>query len=457
MSLTVAAVALPAVAQTTAERKVSDDEAPTNVSAEQMTGRPDREVVLERDVEITRGETTVNSDHATYWIEEDEVEASGNVRMTRFGDRYTGDKMRLKMDTGEGYVENPTYHMKANNAHGTADRLDFESQERARVSSGTYSTCEGPNPDWYLESSTMTFDKGLDTGTASGAVIYFKDVPIIGTPYISFPLSDARKSGFLPPSIGTSSRGGLEIMTPYYFNIAPNRDFTLSPRYIARRGLMIGGEARYLDYDYSGETKFEYLGDDRETHTNRYSISSQHRQRLTPQALFAWNLNGASDDDYPSDFSQNLATSTERLLLRDLNFTYKGSFWAATARASNYQVLQDPDAPITRPYDRLPQLTWRGQQYDVGGFDWSTTVQATSFWHPDYVRGDRFVVNPSVSYPIVRPSYFITPKVSLTATSYNLQNTAAQFNNGLTYDSSPGYALPTFSLDSGLIFERDTN
>ena len=456
MSLTVAAVALPAVAQTAAERKVSDDEAPTNVSAEQMTGRPDREIVLERDVEITRGETTVNSDHATYWIEEDEVEASGSVRMTRFGDRYTGDKMRLKMDTGEGYVENPTYHMKANNAHGTADRLDFESQERARVSSGTYSTCEGPNPDWYLESSTMTFDKGLDTGTASGAVIYFKDVPIIGTPYISFPLSDARKSGFLPPSFGTSSRGGLEIMTPYYFNIAPNRDFTLSPRYIARRGLMIGGEARYLDYDYSGETKFEYLGDDRETHTNRYSISSQHRQRLTPQASFAWNLNGASDDDYPSDFSQNLATSTERLLLRDLNFTYKGSFWAATARASNYQVLQDPDAPISRPYDRLPQLTWRGQQYDVGGFDWSTTVQATSFWHPDYVRGDRFVVNPSISYPIVRPSYFITPKVSLTATSYNLQNTAAQFNNGLTYDSSPGYAVPTFSLDSGLIFERDT-
>src|SRR5690606_12575387 len=154
-----------------------------------------------------------------------------------------------------------------------------------------------------------------------------------------------------------------------------------------------------------------------------------------------WNFNGASDDDYPNDFSQNLATSTERLLLRDLNFTYKGSFWAATARASNYQVLQDPDSPIARPYDRLPQLTWRGGQYDVGGFDWSTTVQATSFFHPDskIPRGDRFVVNPSVSYPIVRPGYFITPKVALTATSYSLQN------NGTNYDSSPGYTLPTFS------------
>lgn len=448
--------ALPAAAQSAAQ-KAADDQAETDVSAEQMTGRPDREIVLERDVEIIRGGTTVNSDHATYWIEEDEVEASGNVRMTRFGDRYTGDKMRFKMDSGQGYVTNPTYQMKANNAHGTADRIDFESQDRAIVSSGTYSTCEGPDPDWYLKSNTMSFDKGTDTGTANSAIIYFKDVPIIGTPYISFPLSDARKSGFLAPSIGSSSRGGLEIMAPYYFNIAPNRDFTLSPRYIARRGLLLGGDARYLDHDYSGETKFEYLSNDQETQTDRYSISTTHRQRLTPQASFGWNINAASDDDYPSDFSQNLATSTERLLLRDVYFNYSGSFWTATARASNYQVLQDPDSPISRPYDRLPQLTWRGNQFDVGGFDWAATIQATNFWHPDYVRGDRFVINPSISYPIVRPSYFITPKVSLTATSYNLENTGAQSNNGLTYGTNPGYVAPTFSLDSGLIFEREAS
>ena len=460
MVMTVAAavsVSQTVFAQTAESKQASDEEAPTNVSAEQMTGRPDREVVLDRDVEITRGETTVNADHATYWIAEDEVEANGNVRMTRFGDRYTGDKMRLKLDSGQGFVENPTYRMKANNGHGTADRIDFESQERAIVSSGTYSTCEGPDPDWYLKSNTMSFDKGLDTGTANSAVIYFKDVPILGTPYISFPLSGERKSGFLPPSIGSSSRGGLEVAVPYYFNIAPNRDFTLTPRYIARRGLMLGGDARYLDYDYSGETKFEYLNDDNETHTDRYSLSTQHRQNLSPEASFGWNINLASDDDYPSDFSQNLATSTERLLSRDLYFKYQKDFWTATARASNYQVLQDPDSPITRPYDRLPQLTWQANRYDVGGFDWAATVQATKFWHPDFVRGDRFVVNPSVSYPITRPGYFITPKVSLTATSYNLQNTGAQFNNGLTYDASSNYVLPTFSLDTGLVFEREAS
>lgn len=445
-----AAAALPAAAQT-ATQKAADDQAETNVSAEQMTGRPDREIVLERDVEIVRGGTTLNSDHATYWIEEDEVEASGNVRMNRFGDRYTGDKMRLKMDSGQGYVTNPTYQMKANGAHGSADRMDFQSQEQATVSNGTYSTCEGPDPDWYLKSNTMSFDKGRDIGTANSAVIYFKDVPILGTPYMSFPLSNERKSGFLPPSIGSSSRGGFEVMVPYYFNIAPNRDFTLSPRYIARRGLLLGGDARYLGEDYSGETKFEYMSNDRETHTDRYSYATKHTQRLSPQASFGWNISGASDDDYPSDFSQNLATSTERLLLRDVYFNYSESFWTATARASSYQVLQDPDSPITRPYDRMPQLTWQAGQYDVGGFDWKTTVQATNFWHPDLVRGDRFVVNPSISYPILRPSYFITPKVSLNAVSYNLEKV------GSSYDTNPSYATPTFSLDTGLIFERESS
>lgn len=449
---------LPAAAQTAPKPLATDDsEAPTEVSAEQMTGRPDRELFLDRNVEITRGGTTINADHGTYWIVEDEVEANGNVRMTRFGDRYTGDRMRMKIDTGEGYALNPTYHLKETNGQGRAERIDFISKEQADVTDGTYSTCEGPDPDWYLKSNTMSLDKGRDVGTAGTTIVYFKDVPIIGTPYMSFPLSDARKSGLLPPNIGTSSKGGLELAVPYYFNIAPNRDFTFTPDYIERRGLQLGGDARYLGRNYAGETKFEYLNNDAETGTERYSYTTVHQQRLTPRLQFGWNISGASDDDYPDDFSRNLATSTNRLLLRDVHASYAGDFWTATARASSYQVLQDDNSPITRPYDRLPQLTLQAGRYDVGGFDWSSMVQATQFWHPDFVRGDRFVVNPKISFPIVRPGYFITPKLSLNATSYNLENNAAQFNNGRQYGSSPGFVLPTFSLDSGLIFERETS
>lgn len=454
MTAVVAAVSASpfALAQTSAQpAKVKNPEAETNVSSEQMTGRPDRELILDRDVEIIRGETTLTADHATYWIVEDEIEASGNVRMNRFGDRYTGDKMRYKMDEGQGYVTNPTYHMKDSNAQGRADRIDFETEDRALITQGTYSTCEGPDPDWYLESNTMHLDTGKDVGTAGATVIYFKGVPIIGTPYMSFPLSDARKSGVLAPTMGTTSTGGFEVTAPYYFNIAPNRDLILSPKYIARRGVQLGAHARYMDTDYAGETKAEFLPNDTQTKENRYSIASTHIQRLTPQASFGWNVKAASDDNYAADFSRNLATSTERLLLRDLYANYAGNFWNATVRASNYQVLQDVTAKIGQPYDRLPQLTLQTGRQDVNGFDWTTTVEATRFWHPDLVRGERYVLNPGISYPIVRPAYFVTPKVSLHATSYNVQNPSTRTS------SSYNRTLPTFSLDSGLIFERETS
>ena len=454
MTAVVAAVSAStfALAQTsTKPAKAKSPEAETNVSSEQMTGRPDRELILDRDVEIIRGETTLTADHATYWIVEDEIEASGNVRMTRFGDRYTGDKMRYKMDEGQGYVTNPTYHMKESNAQGRADRIDFETEDRALITQGTYSTCEGPDPDWYLESNTMHLDSGKDVGTAGATLIYFKGVPIIGTPYMSFPLSDARKSGVLAPTMGTTSTGGFEVTAPYYFNIAPNRDLILSPKYIARRGVQLGAHARYMDTDYAGETKAEFLPNDTQTKENRYSIASTHAQRLTPRLLFGWNVKAASDDNYAIDFSRNLATSTERLLLRDLYANYAGNFWNATVRASNYQVLQDVAAPIARPYDRLPQLTLQAGRQDVNGFDWTANTEVTRFWHPDLVRGERYVLNPSISYPIVRPAYFVTPKVSLHATSYNVQNPSARTS------SSYNRTLPTFSLDSGLIFERETS
>lgn len=463
MTTVVMTVSAPLVfAQGNIPVEATDDaDAVTNISSEQMTGRPDRELMLDDKVEINRGGTTMHADHATYWVVDDEVEATGNVTLSRFGDRYTGDKMRFKMDTGVGYALNPTYFLKESNGQGRADRIDFESREQATITDGTYSTCEGPNPDWYLQANTMDLDTGREMGTTGTTIVYFKGVPIIGTPYLSFPLSNARKSGVLPPSIGSSSKGGLEVSVPYYFNIAPNRDLVLTPTYITRRGLQLGGDARYLGYNYAGETKFEYLPDDQQTQTNRWSLSSQHLQRLSPRLSFAWNVNAASDDDYPDDFSRNLATSTQRLLLRDLSTTYAGNFWSATARVSGYQVLQDINSTIIQPYDRLPQLSLHAGRYDDNGFDWSTDVQATRFWHADFVpstsildtrvRGDRFTINPKISYPIIRPEYFVKPQISLHATSYNVTNPATDVN------SNYSMVVPTFSLDSGLIFERETS
>lgn len=448
----VAVTTVPALAsaQTGTKRpRAEEKELPTTVNAEQMTGRPDREVILERNVEITRGATTVTSDEARYDIIDDRVDAQGDIRMRRFGDTYTGDELRLKMDAQEGYVLNPTYHLEANNGQGHAERIDFEGEQQATVTEGTYSTCEGPDPDWYLKSSKLDLDGLREEGYARRTLLYFKGVPILPVPAMSFPLSDARKSGFLPPTIGTTNKGGLEISTPYYFNIAPNRDLTLFPKLISKRGLQLGAEARYLGESYSGTTYVEVLPNDREAKRDRYSYSSVHNQALGRGFSLAWNLNGASDDNYPSDFARSITTAWSRVLARDVALSYGGSFWNATARTTSYQVLEDPLSPIGPQYKRVPQVTLTAGRLDVNGFDWNVDSEFSRWEHPTSVSGNRFFVNPRIAYPVIRPGYFITPKLSLHLSRYQLESTSTAPARDLSR------SIPTLSLDSGLVFERD--
>lgn len=445
----------------TAPPRAGDQDAPVVVRAEEISGRPDRQLNLEREVEITRGATRLVADTACYFRVEDEVTASGRVQMWRFGDRYKGDALQLNLETGKGWVRRPEYHLGLTNAQGRANRIDFLSEDQALISDGTYSTCEGPDPDWYLKSSTLRLDSGRDVGAAGKTVIYFKGVPILGTPAMSFSLSGARRSGWLPPSIGFGSKGSAEVMVPYYFNLAPNRDLTVFPRLMFDRGLQLGATGRYIGAtgagSYAGETHVEGLRNDRITHTDRWLVQSLHSQAIGAGWSYGWNLHAASDNEYPSDFSRSVAASAERQLLREVRTDYYGQYWNLTARVQNYQVLQDPAAAtnpsltVARPYDRLPDLNFHAGRYDVRGFDWALDAELTRFSHPDeahFVNGSRAVVVPQISYPWVRPGYFVTPKLILHASKYDLDS------NG-TNPTSITRVLPTFSLDSGLVFERD--
>lgn len=432
-------------------RSKADKNCPQTAEAETITGSPDRVMYLYNDVELTQCETQVVADKATYHIVEDRIEASGQVRMTRFGDLFTGDELNLKMDTGLGYMLEPEYHLASNNAQGQAPRIDFENEDRAKVINGTYSTCEGPDPDWYLKSGTMDIDRSVDTGTAHNATLYFEGLPILYAPIMPFPLSDARKSGFLAPSEGNSNRGGLQIETPYYINIAPNRDLTLFPTWINDRGVQLGADARYLGQSYYGETKVELLPHDRLTDSERWAISSVHSQILAPGWNLSWNINAASDADYPNDFTRSITNASQRLLGRNLSLSYSEAFWSVQLNATGYQVLQDPLAPITPQYDRLPQFLAHVGRQDNYGFDWSLDFEAVRFWESGVVGGDRYTLTPRLSYPIITPSGFITPKISFNLSQYQLQD------QGIGVPSDITREVPTFSLDSGLVFERDTN
>ncbi len=445
---------------------LNDDSAPNSpvkLEAQQINGRPDRTITLEKDAKVDKGNSHIEADDIHYDIVDDKIKALGHVFIDRAGDKFTGNQLQLKMDTGIGYMNSPVYRLLRKNAQGRAERVEFDSQDSATVLGGDFTTCEGPNPDWYLKSSKLSLDNDSGTGVARNAILVFKGVPIAGTPYISFPLAEERVSGFLAPTFITSTTGGLEVTTPYYIDIAPNRDLTLYPHYISRRGLMLGSEARYLDRDYAGQTRAEYLNSDAVTGENRYIVSSQHRQNFGSGLTFNSNLNAASDDGYPNDFPYSLGYSnpatSRRLMLRDAMLNYSDTDQRAMFRVTDFQILQDPRAPIAIPYARLPQLTYQKFNYFDNGLSLELNSDFTRFSHATGFQGatqvvknaDRMVLNPRMTYRWQRPGAFIKPSLSLHMTNYNLDQ--------IPYATmtAPARAVPTASLDSGLIFERDAS
>lgn len=436
--------------------KLQQDEAPTVAEGEELSGRPDREIRLLRNAEITRGESVINANDLYYDIVDDRVDADGNVRILRSGDRFEGTVLKLKLDTGVGYMNSPVYRLLRRNAQGHAKRVDFESEDVAVITDAVYTTCNGPDPDWYLKTSRLTLDDGAGIGEARNAVLVFKGVPIGGTPMVTFPLAESRQSGFLPPTVTTSSNVGLQVTLPYYWDIAPNRDVTLLPRYLSNRGLMLGADARYLDRDYSGESRVEFLNDASYSDSLRYAISVRHKQNLAPGTDLAVDFNRASDDNYARDFPFTYVFErsgfNRRLLPETATVSYSpGGLWSGTFKVSDFQVLQDArGTQIIQPYARLPQVSLNYLDETDSGFSVAMASQYTHFMHPDpaLVQGDRVVVNPRLSYDFLQsPGFFLRPSVSVHGTLYNLDRPA---------DATPSRVLPSVSLDSGLILERNT-
>jgi len=438
-------------AQTGAQTRLAG-EAPVHAEAERITGDIEDTVTLEGKARLQKADSAIEADTIRYTQSDDEVHAIGTVRVERGGDVFTGRELRLRLDARRGYFLGPEYTRAGSDARAGAARIDFLGPERIELTDATYTTCTVENLDWYIQADSITLDEATQVGTGRNAVLYFKGVPIMGTPWLTFPLSDERKSGLLPPTFSLTSRGGAEIAVPYYWNIAPNRDVTFYPRIISRRGLQLGGWARYLEPTYGGDVRAEFLPEDRQIRSSRYSFAALHNWGRGNWSGY-WNVNKVSDDNYFVDFSRNISAASQRILPRDaaLTWTSDSGFWSATARISRYQTLQDFANPIVEPYEKLPQLALRGERLDMGGFDVAMYADATHFRHPTLVDGTRSLLTSSISYPYVTPGYFIKPKLSLHGSHYSLGNTLPGNPDSLHR------FLPTASVDAGLIFERDSS
>jgi LPS-assembly protein len=448
------------------------DALPVFLESDKLQGHSEKEIEAEGNVKLRRGGQAMFADWMRYDQPANEIRARGHVHLEQRGDIVDGERLHYNLGTDRGFMEKPRYTLTpvpeatatgpvkprfaGADARGRAERLLFEGPGRYRAEQAEYTTCEPGKDDWFIRSRDLDLDKNRDVGVAHNASIVFMDHTIFYSPYLSFPLHEQRKSGFLTPHVGSSSRSGFETTIPYYWNIAPNRDATIAPRLLTKRGIQLNNEFRYLEPTYSGEARFELLpGDRQKDDTTRYAAFLQHRQTLPYGWYGTLNLQKVSDDTYFTDLSTRIAVTSQVLLPREGTLSRSGSWgstgiYGLTAQVQRWQTLQaDPLAPITPPYNRQPQISFVAQNWDLMRTDFDLLGQYVDFNHPTLANGKRLVAYPSVSLPLQNSYAYLTPKVGAHFTHYALDRNTTTLPDATR-------TLPIFTTDAGLLFERDT-
>lgn len=478
-----AAGALPHPA-TTPFSHVGKDAAPTHVTARHIEGINEVETVAAGDALLERAGDSLRADRIIYRQADDEVEAIGNVRLSAPDSVITGPRLRMRLEESTGEFESPAYtirHMPSPvpepaltmsglpamdaegrvlatsgrmiqpppvTGSGAAERIEFRGENQYRLENASYSTCAPGQRDWEIAVDALDLDYDSEIGTARHATVRFKNVPVMYAPWMSFSLSNQRKSGFLTPTIGSTSKSGLEVAAPWYWNIAPDMDATITPRVMSRRGLQLNTEFRYLDYAYQGLVRAEYLPGDKLANRDRYGYAVAHTQNLGRGFGFSMNVNGVSDDDYYSDLSTRVASVSQGNLLRQGVLTYGGAWYSAALNVQTFQTLQN----LAKPYQRLPQLTVAANRYDLPlGLAFNFSGEYVDFDHPTNVLAKRTILYPQLSLPFATAAFWVTPKLGLHYSRYQLDRQAAGVPDQHTR------SLPIFSVDGGFTMERDTD
>lgn len=464
------------------------DESPMFVSAKASRYEQDKQAAtLAGDVVLRQSSIQIEADEATLHQAENRGELKGNVRIRDNGMLVVGDRAEIQLDNGEAKVENAEYVIHKGHVRGSALYAKREENAIVRLKDGTFTRCEPGSNAWHLKGNNVKLDPATGFGTATNVTLRVKDIPVFYTPYIYFPIDDRRQSGFLAPGFSTSSDTGFSLSTPYYFNLAPNYDATLYPTYMAKRGLLLEGELRYLTQSSEGQIGGAWL-DDKEDERKlqsdyqdqRWLFNWQHRQGLDGRLLAEVDYSDISDPYYFQDLSSDLENlETPAFLNQRGTLTWRGDSFTARLNAQGYERTSVID--IT-PYERLPQLTLDGKlPFQPGGLDlfyaseyvrFERNLRSGNFidengnpapWYDNNVRGlarangERLHLEPGISLPLDWSWGFVKPGLKYAYTRYDLDlDSIGKSQVGGNFQNSPDRSVPIFSVDSGLYFDRNT-
>jgi LPS-assembly protein len=403
------------------------------------------------DVQVKRADQSITADQVTYNSSKDDASATGDVFYQENGFALYSEQAELQLANDTGQFKNNQFILEGNHARGTTKTTNLVNRNITQSTHITYTTCAPSVNDWELQAQKLELNKETGRGTGRDVWVEVFDIPLLYTPYISFPIDDRRQSGVLAPTFGSSDTTGIDLAIPYYWNIAENYDATITPRIMSDRGLMLGGEFRYLSNHSEGQIAAEILSDT-VTDDLRGQFSFQNKSTISPRLSSDIDLNYISDDEYFEDFGNTLISSSNRYLRSQASLNYRANNWNLLTKIDNYDSIDDSISSINRPHRRLPQVLFNLHETDAFGIaKIDMRNEFVYFEHSADVDAKRVDLHPGISIPFKTPASFITPRVSLRHTSYRLNDQAAGIDN------QQSRTLPILSVDSGLFFERELN
>ncbi|MEX0619503.1 MAG: LPS-assembly protein LptD [Pseudohongiellaceae bacterium] len=458
------------------------DTADTLFTVQNFSGASNEVITIDGPVMLQQGNRTIeNTGETVISRNDDTLRMEGDVEFREPNLLLRGSSALVDRENNINQVESASYVIHDFGAHGSAGRITYNSESDIIViENGQFSRCEPGSNFWYLEADQIRLDQVEGRGYADSVTLKVREVPIFHYPFtLPFPLGDRRMSGFLAPSTGHTRDGGYDLAVPYYFNLAPHYDATLTPRILTDRGLMTGAEVRYLAPWSINTVNLAHLGDD-----DRYELSPAGEPLVdSPPVEDRWFLgyehfgalgdnwstfvdyNAVSDAEYFRDLgSSGLNVASRTHLNRQGRLDFNGALFQASVNVQRIQVI-DPFIPadgISKPYDKLPEFDIRTGFALPGAVDFTLQGEFTSFdrnldesllsmtqtANGALVTGDRLYLEPALSWALEAPGWFLRPTAKYKLTGYDLENQALGLND------DPEFGVGVFSVDGGLVFER---
>lgn len=392
-------------------------------------------------VETWRGDTLLQGDTLHYRQDQELLELQGNLRVRTPTIALSGSRGRFWRERDRGEIEQAEFIHLPLHAFGHAEQIVMEGNDWMQLQQASFTTCNPGVLGWQLQAESITLDQRKNEGAVYDATLQFGDLPLLWLPYINFPLS-GRKSGFLAPKVGASEDNGSDLTLPWYWNIAPNRDATLTPRLMSQRGAMLQSEYRYLERNSNGILHYHLLPRDQRTGERRSLIDLTHQHRFGHGWHLDLRFREVSDENYFIDFGSGITTSSETHLERQLTVRRRVQQWQLLGRIEDYQSLNSAE-----PYRRAPQLQIQSVTTQrPNRFNQQITADLTHFQHRgDLTTGSRLDLQQQLTLPIRRTAWFLTPQLTLRHTEYRIDGTDSD---------TVRRTLPISSIDGGLIFER---